>query len=349
MTENRTAVLQTIIEKELKPYVRKIDTEAFYAESYLRKLGEEGFFSSENKSVTQYIVNEMELVGETAKVCMTTAFCVWCHLAALTYVRNTKNAGLKNKLLPSLEKGEILAGTGLSNPMKYYAGFEKLHLSAKPTDGGYIVSGVLPSVSNLGEDHWFGFVAGINETEQIMCIVPCNAEGLKLKERVDYLGLNGSATYACSFTDVFISNEWVVSEDAKGFIEEIRPAFLSYQIPLGLGVTQASVTSIEKVCQRQNGCNQYLTKQPEDLKEKEQLIQKKLDSIYSSDRLNWKDIAAVKLETSYLTLDAAQASMLHNGSAGYIQDSPPSRRLREAYFFANLTPTIKHLEKILNG
>lgn len=29
--------------------------------------------------------------------------------------------------------------------------------------------------------------------------------------------------------------------------------------------------------------------------------------------------------------------MMHNGSAGYLKDSAPSRRLREAYFFANLT------------
>ena len=46
-------------------------------------------------------------------------------------------------------------------------------------------------------------------------------------------------------------------------------------------------------------------------------------------------------------VEAVQASMLHNGSAGYLKDSAPSRRLREAYFYANLTPTVKHLEKVL--
>lgn len=38
--------------------------------------------------------------------------------------------------------------------------------------------------------------------------------------------------------------------------------------------------------------------------------------------------------------------MLHNGSAGYLKKSDPSRRLREIYFFANLTPTVKQLEKM---
>ncbi|MDQ1004389.1 alkylation response protein AidB-like acyl-CoA dehydrogenase [Neobacillus niacini] len=343
------STLEKLIEEELKPYVKKIDTDAFYAESFLRKLGEAGLLSSVNKSQKEYLLNEMHVVQETAKVCMTTAFCLWCHLAALTYVRQTKNSKLKENMLSSLENGEILAGTGLSNPMKYYAGLEKLHLSAKPTQGGYLISGVLPSVSNLGEDHWFGCIAGVKEGNDIMCFIPCNTEGLKLKEKVDYLGINGSATYACSFNDVFVPEEWVLSENAKGFVEQIRPSFVSYQIPLGLGVTQAAISSIEKVCQKQNGCNQFLKKQPEDLRAVEHEIQKKLQSLYNGDSLNFKDIARIRLETAYLTLEAVQESMLHNGSAGYIKDSAPSRRLREAYFFANLTPTVKHLEKVLNG
>ena len=347
--KREVALLENIINEELKPYVKRIDAEAYYAESYLRKLGEAGFLSSENKSKKDTIMDEMYLVEETAKICMTTAFCLWCHLAALTYVRNTKNEKLKNELLPALESGEILAGTGLSNPMKFYAGLEKLHLSAKKVEGGYLVSGVLPSVSNLGKGHSFGFVAGLNDNEQIMGIVSCDVEGLQLKEKVDYLAINGSATYACSFKDVFIPNENILSEDAGAFIEVIRPAFLLYQIPLGLGVTQASIESIEKVCQRQNGCNQYLKNRPEDLRQEEEKIQAKIQTLFDQEHVSFKEIAAIRLQSAYLTLEAVQASMLHNGSAGYLQNCAPSRRLREAYFYANLTPTIKHLEKVLNG
>jgi alkylation response protein AidB-like acyl-CoA dehydrogenase len=345
----KKSTLEQLIEQELKPYVKKIDVEAFYAESFLRKLGEAGLLSSVNKSQKELILDEMHVVKETAKICMTTAFCLWCHLAALTYVRKSSNETLKNKVLSLLENGEILGATGLSNPMKYYAGLEKLRLSAVPTEGGYILSGVLPSVSNLGEKHWLGLIAGVNENKRIMCFVPCNVEGLKLKEKVDYLGINGSATYACSFHDVFVPHEWVLSENADAFVEQIRPAFISYQIPLGLGVTQASITSIEKVCQKQNGCNQFLKIQSGELQEAERQLQEKVQTLFNGETLNWKEVAGIRLEAVYLTLEAVQSSMLHNGSAGYIKDSAPSRRLREAYFFANLTPTVKHLEKVLNG
>jgi alkylation response protein AidB-like acyl-CoA dehydrogenase len=347
--EEKKSTFDRLIVEELKPYVKKIDVDAFYAESFLRKLGEAGLLSSVNKSQKELLLDEMHVVEETAKTCMTTAFCLWCHLAALTYVRHTTNETLKNKLLPSLENGEILGATGLSNPMKYYAGLEKLLLSAKATEGGYIISGVLPSVSNLGEKHWFGLIAGVNENKKIMCIVPSNLKGLKLKEKMGYLGINGSATYACSFNDVFVPDEWVLSKDADEFVELIRPTFILYQIPLGLGVTHASITSVEKVSQKQNGCNKFLRTQSDDLQEAEQQMKEKVQNLFNSDTLNWKEIAGIRLESVYLTLQAVQASMLHNGSAGYLKDSAPSRRLREAYFFANLTPTVKHLEKVLNG
>ncbi|MBD8015978.1 acyl-CoA dehydrogenase family protein [Planococcus wigleyi] len=341
-----TLTLEQIIEQELKPYVKKIDTEAFYAEGFLKKIGQAGLLSSDGKSQKDLLFDEMELVERVARVCMTTAFCLWCHLAALTYLRNTENIQLKERLLFSLESGQVLGATGLSNPMKHFAGLEKLHLKAESTDGGYTVSGILPSVSNLGEGHWMGFVAKVNDNKKIMGLVQCGTDGLSMKEKVNYLAVNGSATYACSFKDVFIPNTWIVSEDAGSYVEKIRPAFISYQIPLGLGVTQASIESIDKVSKKQNGCNSFLQTQSNELQQKEMLLKGKISELLNQKDIHWKDIAGLRLETAYLTLEAVQASMLHNGSAGYIQDSAPSRRMREAYFFANLTPTIKHLEKL---
>lgn len=341
--------LEQLIEQELKPYVKRIDAEAFYAEDFLKKIGEAGWLSSDGKSQQELLSDEMALVEGVAKVCMTTAFCLWCHLAALTYLRNTSNQVLKNKLLPELENGKVLGATGLSNPMKRLAGLEKLHLQAERTAGGYTVSGVLPSVSNLGEEHWMGIVANVEGKQPIMCLIPCELEGLSLKEKVGYLAVNGSATYACAFNKVFIPDEWVVAEDADSYVETIRPAFLCYQIPLGLGVTQASIESIDKVHNKQNGCNRFLQTQSDELQQKETALRDKVHRLLEQETVNWKDIAALRLEAVYLTLDASQASMLHNGSAGYIQDSTPSRRLREAYFFANLTPTVKHLEKVLQA
>ncbi|WP_340434931.1 hypothetical protein [Ureibacillus thermosphaericus] len=53
-------LLESIIEQKLKPFVKKIDTEAYYARDYLLELGKEGFFRSEGKTETEYLLKEMK-------------------------------------------------------------------------------------------------------------------------------------------------------------------------------------------------------------------------------------------------------------------------------------------------
>ena len=45
--------------------------------------------------------------------------------------------------------------------MKSYAGIEGFLLKATAVEGGFTVSGTLPWVSNLGEDHYCGAIATI--------------------------------------------------------------------------------------------------------------------------------------------------------------------------------------------
>jgi len=340
--------LDNLIALELKPYVKKIDADALYAEVFLRKLGEAGLFTPNGRTKNEILLDELFIVKEIAKTCMTTAFCLWCHLAALTYVRNSENEKLKVDILEKLENGTLLGGTGLSNPMKYYAELEKLHLKAERTTGGYIISGALPAVSNLGSNHSFGVIAGLNESDRIMCFISCQSEGISMKERTDYLGLNGSATYICVFKEVFVPDERILSEAADSFVEKVRPLFIAYQIPLGFGVTDASVQAIENVSDKQNGCNEYLQTQPSELKKRKEYFEAELLKVIESGMIDWIALAKIRLGTVYLTLEAVQTTMLHQGSAAYTKVSPAARRLREAYFFANLTPTVKHLEKLLS-
>ncbi|WP_107923278.1 acyl-CoA dehydrogenase family protein [Lysinibacillus parviboronicapiens] len=338
-------VLQALIDEKLKPLVKKIDEEAYYAEDFLYALGKAGFFASTQKDEQTTLLDELTIVQETAKVCMTTAFCLWCHLAALTYIRKTDNEQLRANILTLLESGDVLGATGLSNPMKYYAGLEKIHLSAERVEGGYVINGVLPAVSNLGENHWFGAIA-LNGEQEVMVFVSTDNADITLKEKIHFLGVNGSATYTCKFDNVFVADDYVVTHEASSFVDIIRPTFVLYQIPLGFGVVASSVEGIEKVKAKQNGCNEYLQIQAEELTGKLQHLQTTLKNLIQSGEVNLQAICQIRLQAVYDTLAAVQANMLHNGSAGYIAGSTPSRKLREAYFFANLTPTVRQLEKM---
>jgi alkylation response protein AidB-like acyl-CoA dehydrogenase len=62
-----------------------------------------------------------------------------------------------------------------------------------------------------------------------------------------------------------------------------------------------------------------------------------------------KQVLTARLRTSELALDAAQSALLHAGSRGYLAGSPVHRRLRESYFVAIITPSIRHLRRELAG
>lgn len=339
--------LHALIDRELRPYVKRVDEEAFYAKRYIEKLGEAGFFELED-SEEHVLLKRLAVVEETAKICMTTAFCVWCHLAATTYVTHTDNEALRSDVLPQLVSGELLAGTGLSNPLKSFAKLETLHLKAERVRGGYLINGALPAVSNIGEKQAFAFIAEVDGNDKIMGLVYCNAPGIRLRQRIGFIGVNGSATYSCVFEDVFLSDNYVIARDVDSYVAEIRTRFLAYQIPLALGVTESSIETMEKIEDKHGdeNINCYLPVQPEELRAKNNRIRSQLVAAVSASVLDWDQLTDVRLDSVYVTLEAVQAAMLHHGGRGYVKSSTAERKLREAYFLVNLTPTVKHLETI---
>jgi len=171
---------------------------------------------------------------------------------------------------------------------------------------------------------------------------------MTLRQRVGFIGVNGSATYSCTFDDVFIPDVQVIATEVDEFIERIRSQFLVYQIPLALGVTESSVETMiqltEKHERKDSNINRYLPIQPEQIKEKNNRIRSLIIQAIANANIDWPTLVDIRLQSVYVTLEAVQAAMLHHGGRAYVKSSVAERKLREAYFLVNLTPTIKHLE-----
>lgn len=82
--------------------------------------------------------------------------------------------------------GEILGATGLSNPMKSFNDLEKLNLEHTYVDGQLVVSGRMPAVSNIQEDHYFGAISKHESSENFSCsfYVPIKMVSLSLKKQI---------------------------------------------------------------------------------------------------------------------------------------------------------------------
>lgn len=343
--------IESLLNEQLSPLVPAIDQEGLYPESLLRHLGHAGYFSVQNRPQPETETAFLRLIEETAKHCVSTAFLVWCHLTFIRYVLASQNDRLRRRLLPALERGESLGGTGLSNAMKFLSEMEPLRLKAVRTRGGYRVSGTLPFVSNLGPDHWFGFMAETEDRLPIVAAVPCRAEGLRLEERRFFIALNGTATYCCHFHGVFVPEEWVLADPADPFIRKIRPGFVLSQSGMAIGLTDAAVRLMRRFSNKQGNINSFLPFQPEHAERRMTHLRARIYGLAAAlDRPNevsFQEILRVRLEAAELALETAQAALLHAGGAGFIRGSEVDRRVRESFFIAVVTPAVKQLRKEL--
>ncbi|WP_019153585.1 acyl-CoA dehydrogenase family protein [Robertmurraya massiliosenegalensis] len=335
-----------IINEKLLPFVRKIDEEAFYPVEFMKEIGLSGYFTSVTKKETPIRLKEITLIEETAEYCMTSAFLLWCHLATLASVRLSNNPYIKNELLPILERGEAFGGTGLSNALKYYAGLEPVRLKAERIAGGYKISGSLTNVSNLGNNHWIVILASVSHRQRVVSIIPVKLDGLVMERKTHFVGLNGSATYSCNFHNVFVPDKWIITKEADEFIKQVLPVLALYQIPLGLGVSKASIKTILNFHPNDVEVYKHLEPQPDELIKDIESIR---DTTYKHAKVSdlsiiLKDVLLTRLEIAKLTPRVVHVDMLYSGGKAYLNGNDSFRRLRKSYFLQNLSPTVKQLE-----
>lgn len=340
--------------RELAPLVDRIDSEGVYPEAAMRAFGRAGAFAAHLPGAqVPDIATAIQAMAAAGEHCLSTAFCMWCQDALGWYIFASENDGLKRTLGARIATGEALGGTALSNPMKSFFGIEPLRLKGSRTDGGYTVRGLLPYVSNLGPDHYFGavFEAEDEPKRNVMCVIPCASEGVTLADNTKFTALDGTRTFSVQLRDVHVPDGFVLADPCPDYIKRIRAGFVLLQAGMALGLIRDCVAMMTALQGRLGHVNKYLDVQPEPLAEQlaavEATVTKLAATPFETDRDYWRAVIEARLDASELSLAAAQAAMLHCGARGYIKNATAQRRLREAYFVAIVTPAIKQLRKML--
>ncbi|AFY73794.1 acyl-CoA dehydrogenase [Synechococcus sp. PCC 7502] len=352
--------LRQAIAQNLAPQVTSIDLKGEYPTQFMFEIGKLGAYSqavtSECGGVGSGLQSALRAIEAVSETCMSTGFMVWCHNACAWYIQNSNNDYLKTQILPQVAQGKVLCGTGLSNPMKHFAGIEKIAIAAKRCEGGYILNGMLPWVSNIDVDHYWAIAAKVEGGEDyLMGVVSGNLKGLTLRQNAHFIALEGTKTYSCVFRDVFLQDQWVLAAPCENYVEKIKPGFILTQVGMGLGVISSCIDLIKKTNVNKSHVNCYLEDGAEELEEELDALRMKsyllAEIIHCGGRIFSKDILKGVIEcrvaSSELSLRASQSAMLHAGARGYIHGSEFERKLRESYFVAIVTPALKHLKKML--
>lgn len=293
-------------------------------------------------------------IAEASRVCGATGFMMWCQSVAGLYMQASGNPGLTGERLARHVHGQTLGGTGMSNPMKSYAQIESLLLKAEAVDGGYVVNGALPWVSNLAADHYFGAVArvlvgGECAGREVMFMLRCDAPGVTLKPCPEFSGMEGTGTYSVQCKDLFIGADDIVADPARPLIARIRGGFVLLQCGIAAGIIQGAIDSMWAVEPQLGHVNQYLEDRPAELQaEFDALVARILTLAATPDDPSvdyFIDVLDARAHGAELALRAATSALMHQGARGYLMQSEVQRRVREAQFVAIVTPAIKHLRK----
>lgn len=351
-TEDLLLAVRNIAQGPLAQRAQTID-EGAYPEDLLKQLAALGAMGAhiDRPGQAGNFMTTIAAMAEVGRVCGATAFMMWCQSVCALYMDASGNPALKGKRLTAHLAGESLGGTGLSNPMKSFAQIETFLLKATPTDGGYLVNGTLPWVSNLAGDHYFGAIATVvgSNGHEVMFMLKCDAPGVTLKGCPKFSGMEGTGTYAVQCKDLFIGADDIVADPARPYIRNIRAAFVMLQCGIAAGIIQGAIDSMWAVEDQLGHVNQFLDDRPDQLQaELDDLLARVAElatTPFDNSNEFFIDVLNARIDGGELCLRAANSALMHQGARGYLMQSAVQRRVREAQFVAIVTPAIKHLRK----
>jgi alkylation response protein AidB-like acyl-CoA dehydrogenase len=350
------AAVRAVAQGPLAQQVQAIDREGHYPAAILKQLAGLGAMSAhlDAPAGPADFFLSIQAMAEVSRVCGATGFMMWCQAVCGLYLQQSGNPALLGEVLQRHASGEGLGGTALSNPMKSYAQIESLLLRATPVDGGYLVNGTLPWVSNLGPGHYCGAIAAVMDGElpagrEVMFLLRCGVTGVDLRECPSFSAMEGTGTYAIRLTDHFVGTADVIADPAKPYIARIRAAFVMLQCGMAVGVTQGAIDSMWDVEAQLGHVNQFLEDRPDALQAELDALTVRVRTLaqmpFDTSTEFFIDVLDARAHGAELCLRAAQSALMHQGARGYLLSSAVQRRVRESHFVAIVTPAIKHLRK----
>lgn len=326
----------------------------YYPTKEMGELAKLGAFAPHLTSQGNQFFQAIASTAQIAKTCGTTGFLSWCHQVCGLYLDQSENTALKEKYLPNHLFGNSFGGTALSNPMKTFANIEPMILRGKKVDGGYVISGTLPWISHIAPNQYCGAIASIENNgvieKNIFFLLAFDDERKgqwQLNQCPTFSGMEGSSTWQIALDNYFVPSETIIADPATPFVEKIRGAFVLMQLGIGAGIIQGAIDDIVLVENQLGHVNQFLEDQAGGLQEALDNVliqtQKLAETPFDTHQDFFLDVLDLRIQGAKLSLQATQASLLHQGARGYLMSANPQRRIREAQFVAIVTPAIKHL------
>jgi hypothetical protein len=130
------AAVASVAVNQLAPLATRIDHEGHYPLEVMTSLARAGAFAGHLRRNGERYGLALGAMHEISRQCGSTGFLTWAHDVCALYLEQSGNPALDGQLLDDHLAGRSFGGTGLSNPMKAFAGIERMLLRARRVAGG---------------------------------------------------------------------------------------------------------------------------------------------------------------------------------------------------------------------
>lgn len=293
------------------------------------------------------LVQQAAVIEALAERSLSTAFALWGHRMSIEYL-SLAGGSYAEAVLPELRAGQTAGVSGMASGFKAYAGAGTLDLQLERGEQNRLrLSGRLPWASNLYPDAVVVSAAygpqsdsGSGQRSRHIVAFPLAAAGVQVGRDLNLLALQGTASTYVTLDQVELSQEQVIADDFDGFMTRCRPTFAVLQSSFCLGLATASLRNAEAGI---TGVNEVFVGEfhqlAEDLVEAKRALADYAQRVGTQTPPERAQVLALRLEAGRLAVALATLEIKTAGGKGYIADSAPNRRYREATFIPVQSPS----------
>jgi alkylation response protein AidB-like acyl-CoA dehydrogenase len=343
------AVLRDLCEKQIAPYAADVDENARFPEEALKALNDSGFSAvhvpEEYGGQGADSVATCIVIEEVARVDASASLIPAVNKLGTMGLILSGSEDLKNQVLPSIASGGAMASYALS---EREAGSDAAAMRTRARQDGdsWILNGAKAWITNGGKSTWYTVMAssdpdkGANGISAF--IVHKDDEGFTVGAKERKMGIKGSPTTELYFENCRIPGDRIIGKPGTGFktalatLDHTRPTIGAQAVGIAQGALDAAIayTKERKQFRRSISDFQAIQFMLADMAMKVEAARLMVYTAAARAERGEHNLgfisSASKCFASDVAMDVATDAVQLFGGAGFTQDFPVERMMRDA-------------------
>jgi alkylation response protein AidB-like acyl-CoA dehydrogenase len=248
------AVLRDLCEKEIAPHAADVDEKPRFPDEALKALNESGFSAvhvpEEYGGQGADSIATCIVIEEVARVCATSSLIPAVNKLGTMGLILSGSDELKKQVLPAIASGEAMASYALS---EREAGSDAASMRTRARADGdfWILNGTKAWITNGGKSTWYTVMASTDPDKKANGIsafmVHKDDEGFTVGPKERKLGIKGSPTTELYFENCRIPGDRIIGEPGTGFktalrtLDHTRPTIGAQAVGIAQGALDAAI------------------------------------------------------------------------------------------------------------